>query len=798
MNISIGLKRIVMVTLPLCLTVVVGAGSAQARTQVPLIAHFGGSVNQTDGGLVCAANEKCQTATEGSQAGWFASATGVAVDQQTGAVYVADAKNDRVEKLGPNGEFLAVWGWNVNKHGGNVCVAGETSECQQGQAGTGLAEQLSDPQAVAVDQQTHDVFVLDREYHRVDVYGPDGKFVMMLGGEVNKTGPNSNVCTAAEVVDCQAGKEGTTSGSFKAWPEGYGSLLAIGGPEDLLYVADEGRVQEFKTGTGAYSGQLSLTATTPSFPAGGVVSAITVDDAGDVYVSESHALAVNAGSPNGVHEFGPAGGSQLAEFDGASGKVEALALDPYGRLTVTDEKTVPLRGALFSLTGSQLVVFGEIGRSGSYVGRSLAFDRETERLYATRAVPAGEVNELTETNLPSVTTGSASETTSTTTKVVGQANAEEEPESTPARLAATPLVEYGACGSAPAPTSCTGAGYEANVTATPEKLSGMTATPVQAELAGLTPNQTYQYRLVATNKDGSVQGSVKQFTTQPAVPQAEQLQAEFPSSSSIILFGQVNPEHANTTYKLEYVGEQEYETSGWTNAKSVYSAESSAYATLGLTQELTGLQSDTAYRARLTVQSQFGQAVREASFTTSPVPVIEAVTGSYSSVTTTTAVISGTVNPDGKPAAYTLELGRYDPAGETQYGIVISGSTGTSNTPVSEQTEVSGLLPGTTYAYRIKASSAYGTVVGAPVVFQTAGLPTMLVVPATLGLLSSPAGVSFPQNTQAATTTRAKKCGKGMRRDKHGKCVKTAKHKNKKAGKAHKKHRGRRTHKKKS
>ena len=70
--------------------------------------------------------------------------TGVAVDEKTHDVYVADALNDRVEKFNAKGEFVLMFGKEVNltevlAHGGeakeNLCTAESLDACQPGTAG---------------------------------------------------------------------------------------------------------------------------------------------------------------------------------------------------------------------------------------------------------------------------------------------------------------------------------------------------------------------------------------------------------------------------------------------------------------------------------------------------------------------------------------------------------------------------------------------------------------------------------------------------------------------------------------
>ena len=134
------------------------------------------------------------------------------------------------------------------------------------------------------------------------------------------------------------------------------------------------------------------------------------------------------------------------------------------------------------------------------------------------------------------------------------------------------------------------------------------------------------------------------------------------------------------------------------------------------------------------------------------------------------------MNPDGQAATYTFELGRYTGAG-TQFGIVFSGPAGAGRVPVGESLGLSGLQPGTTYAYRVAVHSGDGsaqgeTATGAMLTFTTEGLPAVLSVVSPLTQLAIP-NIAFP--TAAKGSRVAKKatprCKQGQKLN-HGKCTK--------------------------
>jgi hypothetical protein len=302
---------------------------------------------------------------------------------------------------------------------------------------------------------------------------------------------------------------------------------------------------------------------------------------------------------------------------------------------------------------------------------------------------------------------------------------------------------------------------------------------------GLFPNQVYHYRIAASNANGASHGEELKFKTPAVQPRiVGEPSASFAKPTSAVLFGELNPENAETEYFFEYAPSEEALTgcpgvklASCPGAQATPAGHSSVYGRIGVTEEAVGLQPETTYRYRLVATNEVdhqgkregGVAVGpEGTFTTAPAPKVSAATGPPNSITATSAIVSGRVNPDGQPATYTFELGVYNPAG-TQYGVVSSGATGSSTLPVEETLALTGLQPGTTYAYRITVHSGYGEAIGATETFTTLGLPSVLEVPGVLGKLT------FGHPPFPAAPTVKTKCKKGFRLDKSGKCVATRK-----------------------
>lgn len=86
---------------------------------------------------------------------------GIALDPD-GYVYIADHKNNRVQKFTPDGEFVFSFG----------------------SYGTGRGE-LSRPSGVAVDPDG-DVYVCDWANSRVQLFAPDGRFITSFIGDAQE------------------------------------------------------------------------------------------------------------------------------------------------------------------------------------------------------------------------------------------------------------------------------------------------------------------------------------------------------------------------------------------------------------------------------------------------------------------------------------------------------------------------------------------------------------------------------------------------------------------------------------
>ncbi len=149
-----------------------------------------------------------------------------------------------------------------------VCTA--ASGCRRGSEGAGPGQQ-SNADEIAVDNDEAspsygDLYVVDQRNFRVEKFGPKGEFLLMFGGEVDKTTPPTSAPkrTSKAATTCGAGVPGSGPGRFYqevpgskcapafalgglSWCAPESNSIAVG-PDGTVYVGDFGRIQEFEPG----------------------------------------------------------------------------------------------------------------------------------------------------------------------------------------------------------------------------------------------------------------------------------------------------------------------------------------------------------------------------------------------------------------------------------------------------------------------------------------------------------------------------------------------------------------------
>ena len=205
---------------------------------------------------------------------------------------------------------------------------------------------------------------------------------------------------------------------------------------------------------------------------------------------------------------------------------------------------------------------------------------------------------------------------------------------------------------------------------TPSKAagSGSTAVPVTAAIAGLTPGRNYWFRVVATNSSGTTNGALSLFTTAEATLATTGVASPV-ASTSATLRGTVSPGGLKTTYYFEYGTSATSLTSRTTKADA-----GSGSSDVPVSAALTGLKTDTTYYYRLVATNSAATTEGGIASLTTAAAALSATTGQATTVGTTTAEVTGTVNPGGLTTNYWFEYGTSSFAAATAKASAGSGS----------------------------------------------------------------------------------------------------------------------------
>lgn len=788
------------------LTLPAVARAAEAPVKEVISSHLGWEADTITKGDICtiASQHECQPGKRSTQPGGFEYPETLA-GAPNGNIYIADRGNHRVQELTATGQFVLMFGWDVNKtkikeaeKGAiitqtekNHCSAGE--ECQTGVEGPAPGQFGETMTGMAVDPVNGDVYVADKvrqaggDGERVQKFTGQGTFILEIGKEVNETKTNTvkakggtptqkeleeeNLCTHEEEtknVKC-AGPGTSPPVTLKAEPGVLGeeAVIAVGGLEDRLYVGERLRVQEFNPGGTAVSEpaeKISARLIQISSDPETRVTAIAIDNScalhepvlnestiptckefdpsyGDVYLT--YHSDVGGGAPNVIRRFDAS--AKETEFPVSATRI---VVDKAGRLAVIEDT----RAVLYEAGSGGLHLITEFAiPNPPYQPSGMAFNGSDD-LFVASSFPGHEVTVYNPVPVGEVASGAVVCEEGVGLETFATFNCGLKGEVNPWGVPGTEVsFQWGR-------TIALGSETPKQVVCT--TVCGSTAVPVTPALVeGLRPNETFFFQVAGY--DANVQApelltsEKRSFLTPTVSPRVVgESSVSYVHFSSAVLYGEVNPENASTVYGFQY-GACKTGLEGCAEVGVTEALVSNAYGVIATTLQATGLQPSTTYHYRLLAINEHEQVGvgPEATFTTAPAPVPQAQTGSASMITTTSAVVSGSVNPNGQQAVYTFELG-IDKGSSTRFGIVLSAPAGTSSTPVEKTVALSGLAAGTTYAYRITVKNGFvrETVDGATLTFTTEGLPAVLPSPLALGLLAVPS-IGFPK---PASTPKAK------------------------------------------
>ncbi|OGM91292.1 hypothetical protein A2755_02770 [Candidatus Wolfebacteria bacterium RIFCSPHIGHO2_01_FULL_48_22] len=203
-------------------------------------------------------------------------------------------------------------------------------------------------------------------------------------------------------------------------------------------------------------------------------------------------------------------------------------------------------------------------------------------------------------------------------------------------------------------------------------------------------------------------------------PAVETRAATSISNASAKLNGYVDPKGSATTYWFEYGMSQ-------TALTSLTSSQSLGTGAEDVQAAISGLKPNVTYYFRIAAQNEHGKSFGSVlSFKTKSVgdgsgSGPNALTNPATQITTNSARLQGSVNPNGLSTTYRFQYGT-SPTLATFQSATIS-SAGSGELLVGVSAPVTGLTSNTTYYFRVTASNELGTDQGSILSFKTLEIP---------------------------------------------------------------------------
>jgi hypothetical protein len=538
---------------------------------------------------VCAVAEDCKAGTASAVAGGLNQPWGVAVDQDTGVVYVTDKNNRRIDAYSATGEFQGAFGWKVIEGSAaeefQFCTS--ASGCQAAPSGKeGPGALAATDSSLAVAPSTGSVYVPDPGNARLN------EFSVVFNGEDEVVGASFVRAIGWDVIPL--GGTGDTGVELEVCTDASGC----------------------KKGTiGAGAGQFS-SAQSPG--------SVAVDSNGHIYaVNLKTTGSCEAGAPCGILKFNPdgtfkevwgpsSGECQLSHASGSATSVEAFEVAVNPSSDDGDNRVVVARKT-GDATTMRVLEFDEDGSAASCVQSP----KEDQAPLATNAA-------LSNRGLAVSADGRAYVHTSPNAGgeiyILGLIP----PPPPPTILPATEITATGATLHGEVTVAFEGlTGFDTSWrfeyssgsnkwTSAPSDGVALGSTPgthvIEQEATGLEPNTEYAVRLAASSNGGTTHSEVIELTTATEAPTIESVFSETISRTEMMLGAEIDPNSLPSSYHFEWGTEPgvypnrvpAFERQLGSGSKSIVAQEG-----------IGGLQPATVYHYRVVAQNAAGAAVSE-------------------------------------------------------------------------------------------------------------------------------------------------------------------------------------------
>ncbi len=423
-------------------------------------------------------------------AGALSNPNGIAIDESSGDVYVAEIGTDTVSKFTAAGVPIATWGAN-GQLTGIPAQSGKPAESFS------FPSLYGTPAAIAVDNSTNpadpsagDLYVMDSGHGVIDKFSPEGTYLSQLGPFTPSTGS-----AAGELLGL--GIDGSDTVHVDLTPAGEVGALVI----DEFNSADVNIARREYHQPNGTSGEIGL----PSTP---LAHGFAVSATGDDYPIYEPSCSCTLKWGQGLSGLGRVDGGGNGNEFGPPGDV-AVAVDPAtGQLYADDQSSVAEwdTGAMNANSpngigaGTLVARFGSPELSGTSGQGGIAVNGKTGEIYVSNP---GEGNPgegkvyVFASDAPAVTAGEPASVTTEAASLSGMVD--------PRGVAVSECkFEYGL-------TDEFGTGpYNRSVPCeqTPGEIgAGSSPVAVSAQLEGLQAGELYHFRLVASNANGAGQDS---------------------------------------------------------------------------------------------------------------------------------------------------------------------------------------------------------------------------------------------------------------------------------------------------
>lgn len=266
--------------------------------------------------------------------------------------------------------------------------------------------------------------------------------------------------------------------------------------------------------------------------------------------------------------------------------------------------------------------------------------------------------------------------------------------------------------------------YGSTVPCSPAPHPGEGDVTVSAEIAGLSPQESVHFRVVAANAGGAGRGLDNTFITPLAPPTVTVGAAADVTRTTATLTASVNPNGGEvTSCEFEYGP-----TEAYGEALACSPSPGSGADPVAVSAPLKGLSPNTTVHYRLFAANKDGiSGSTDHTLHTLPFPPT-VDTGVAAEITETTAKLNATVVPNG--AELTSCEFQYGPTEVYGKSAPCSPAPGSGVEAVSVSAVIGGLSPTTTYQFRIVAANSGGTSEGEDRTLNTPPNPLTLATPA--------------------------------------------------------------------